>query len=220
MVIPPNIVEVTLGLAATELLKTVQEAKNKAVNFKAILADLETTTINLVPKVSRIEQISIEMGELPKEEIQRLKLELQGATQLVSKCKKIARWNYCKRYRHSNKLLQLHAALRRVIEMELPVGHAEDHKQILMELRNIRQDIRATSAACFVLMLRSLYPGFKHRDMEERDGNGSRISRNGAEVTGREVSAGRFKSTVLSASSWIVSFFKFFHLHRFKLIQV
>ncbi|KAG7990051.1 hypothetical protein I3843_02G006800 [Carya illinoinensis] len=118
----PEGATVTLGVVATNLLNTVREAKNKAINFKAILADLETTIIKLVPKVSSIEQLSEEYGDLPKAEIQQLKLELGRATQLVSKCKEIAWWNYCNKYRYSYKLRQLRATLRRLIEMELPVG--------------------------------------------------------------------------------------------------
>ncbi|KAG6725001.1 hypothetical protein I3842_02G011700 [Carya illinoinensis] len=176
------ILELTLGVVATNLLNTVREAKNKAINFKAVLADLETTIIKLVPKVSRIEQLSEELGDLPKAEIQQLKLELGRATQLVSKCKEIAWWNYCNKYRYSNKLHQLRATLRRLIEMELPVGHAEDHMQILTELRNIR-------------------------DFVERNGDGSSwISENGTKVV-RVASFGGFKRVVLSASSWIISFF-------------
>ncbi|KAF5451355.1 hypothetical protein F2P56_026470 [Juglans regia] len=198
-----SILEATPGVVATNLLKIVTEAKNKAVNFKAILADLETTIINLVPKVSRIERLSEELGDLPKDEILKLKLELWRATQLVSKCKEIAWWNYCNKYRYSNKLLQLHATLRRLIEMELPVGHAEDHKQILIELRNIR----VTNTTCFLLTMWRLNLGLKHKDLEERDGNGSsRISGNGTKVV-RVASDGGFKRIVLSASSWIISFF-------------
>ncbi|XP_042962258.1 uncharacterized protein LOC122296546 [Carya illinoinensis] len=164
------ILELTLGVVATNLLNTVREAKNKAINFKAVLADLETTIIKLVPKVSRIEQLSEELGDLPKAEIQQLKLELGRATQLVSKCKEIAWWNYCNKYRYSNKLHQLRATLRRLIEMELPVGHAEDHMQILTELRNIR----VTNATCFLLILWRLnIPGLKHKDFVERNGDGS-----------------------------------------------
>ncbi|KAG6725004.1 hypothetical protein I3842_02G012000 [Carya illinoinensis] len=178
------ILEVTLGVVATNLLNTVREAKNKAINFKAILSDLETTIIKLVPKVSRIEQLSEELGDLPKAEIQQLKLELGRATQLVSKCKEIAWWDYCNKHRYSNKLHQLRATLRRLIEMELPVRHAEDHMQILTELRNIR-----------------------YKDLVVRDGNGpSRISENGTKVV-RVASSGGFKRIVLSASSWIISFF-------------
>ncbi|KAG2719886.1 hypothetical protein I3843_02G007000 [Carya illinoinensis] len=197
------ILEVTLGVVATNLLNTVREAKNKAINFKAILSDLETTIIKLVPKVSRIEQLSEELGDLPKAEIQQLKLELGRATQLVSKCKEIAWWDYCNKHRYSNKLHQLRATLRRLIEMELPVGHAEDHMQILTELRNIR----LTNAACFLLLMWRLNPGLKYKDLVERDGNGSsRISENGTKVV-RVASSGGFKRIVLSASSWIISFF-------------
>ncbi|XP_059456519.1 uncharacterized protein LOC132186559 [Corylus avellana] len=140
------IVGITLEAAAKNLLEAVTEAKDRAVRFAASLADLETTVKRLLPKITKIEELSQELGELPKDEIQRMKQLLVEAKQLVSKCSEVACWNFCKRDNYSKKLLQVRAALRWLIEEEFPVAHSEDLVRILHEVKRMSRN----SVFCFL----------------------------------------------------------------------
>ena len=131
------------------------EAKESAFRFQALLADLECTIKTLIPKMAKIEQLSEELGESPKDEIQKMKQVLVDAKQLVDKCSEVACWDFCTRDWYSKKLLQLHAALRWLIEVELPVGQSEDLMRILLEVKRIRHTNNIS--ACFLIPM--LYPG-------------------------------------------------------------
>ncbi|KAE7999548.1 hypothetical protein FH972_003965 [Carpinus fangiana] len=152
------ILQVTLEAVARNLLEAVSEAKERAFRFEALLADLESTVIRLLPKIAKIERLSRELGESPKDEIQKMKQVLVDARQIVCKCSKVACWDCCRRDRYSKKLLQLHAALRWLIEVELPVGQSEDLMQILLEVKRIRQSQTNNISACFLIPI-LLNPG-------------------------------------------------------------
>jgi hypothetical protein len=59
------ILQVTLEAVARNLLEAVSEAKERASRFEALLADLESTVIRLLPKIAKIERLSRELGESP-----------------------------------------------------------------------------------------------------------------------------------------------------------
>jgi hypothetical protein len=59
------ILQVTLEAVARNLLEAVSEAKERAFRFEALLADLESTVIRLLPKIAKIERLSRELGESP-----------------------------------------------------------------------------------------------------------------------------------------------------------
>jgi hypothetical protein len=168
------ILQITLGEVARNLLEAVTEAKQRANRFKPLLADLESTITILVPKITKIEQLSQELGESPKDEIQKLKLLLDDAKQLVSKCSEIACWDFCRRDRYSKKLHQLQAALRWLIEVELPVGQSEDLMRILVEVERIHQThIAACSPFQILNPGRSPHPiglGDHHQRPVDNDG--------------------------------------------------
>jgi len=168
------ILEITLGEVARNLLEAVRETKERAIRFKPLLVDLESTVKILIPKITRIEQLSQELGESPKDEIRKLKRLLDDAKQLVSKCSEIACWDFCRRDRYSKKLHRLQAALRWLIDVELPVGQSEDLMRILVEVERIRQThIAACSPFQILNPSRSLHPiglGDHHQRPVDNDG--------------------------------------------------
>lgn len=218
------ILELTLELVARDLLEAVSEAKDRAFRFEALLSDLECTVTRLLPKISEIERLSQELGESPKDEIQNLKLALVEAKQLVSKCSEVACWDCCRRDRYSKKLLRLHAALRWLIETELPVGQSEDLMRILVEVKLIRQTNNIAACFLFPILLKNLGRSSDPIGLgdDPRHVESDGIPRSGSKVL--PVVSG-FKRIVPPIPTWFVSLLSLFRsfpnkwFHRYKILK-
>lgn len=86
------------------------------------------------PKIKSIERLK-ESNNIPTDEIQKLKLQLQKAEEIVNRCSKIAWWNYCKKHKYSKMLVELDVSLRKIFGNEVQVEIWEDVMMLMVEIK-------------------------------------------------------------------------------------
>ncbi|XP_057975707.1 probable disease resistance protein At5g66900 [Malania oleifera] len=196
-----------VGAVAGELLKALLDAKDSAVNFKSDFKRLEYTLEYVIPLVSEIERLNDKLDR-PRSETQRLIIKLEEGKEIVSKCSKVQRWDYCRKYRYSKKILKLDQSLQRFFNVELTVGEARDVKQLLVEMQDaIRKLDRLSersssgggswcgSEGCAAPELPSLTVGL---EVPLRDLKSLMVSRDGVSVLVLSGAGGYGKTTLAS----------------------
>ncbi|KAK9289877.1 hypothetical protein L1049_008811 [Liquidambar formosana] len=128
-----------LGAVAGELLKAVLEAKNQTLKFKPILRKLESTLKSLIPKIEEIEKLNQNLDFLQKDDIGEFAKLLRQGEELVRRCLEVAWWNCCKKYRYSDKLVELDASLREFAALNLQVNMSKDIKILLLGIKQLNE---------------------------------------------------------------------------------
>ncbi|CAN1759346.1 Probable disease resistance protein At5g66900 [Linum perenne] len=120
-----------VGAVAGELLSAVKETLKKAIEFRSVLQDLQSTLESIIPLVQQIQGLNEKLGR-NKSEMAAFVEEIQRGVQLVKKCSSI-RWYTCwKRPRYRDKLKSLDEYLRNFCGLDLQLQQSVDIKETLV----------------------------------------------------------------------------------------
>ncbi|PRQ47901.1 putative powdery mildew resistance protein, RPW8 [Rosa chinensis] len=123
-----------LGAAFGTLFDVVKEALEKSAMFKPLLKTIKSTLDSLQPLIQQIEMHNAELN-LPNEEIESCKKQMEEGVELVRKLSKVSKWNY-RKPRYTDQLVQLDGSLKRMLDI-MKVQEARDVKETLVLVRSI-----------------------------------------------------------------------------------
>ncbi|XP_059623805.1 probable disease resistance protein At5g66900 isoform X2 [Cornus florida] len=127
---------IALEAAVGELLSVVLDVTKKAIKFKSILKDLESTLQKIEPVFAEIEKLN-KVLDRPAQETEMFTDRLKKAQKLVYKCSKIRWWNYCKKPFYAQKLIDLDASILKFFQIEVQAQMSVDNKRILVTVKEI-----------------------------------------------------------------------------------
>ncbi|CAN1123329.1 Probable disease resistance protein At5g66900 [Linum perenne] len=123
--------DAAVGAVAGELLKAVLNALQKAIEFRSVLQDLQSTLESIIPLVQQIQGLNEKLAR-NKSEMARFVEEIERGVQLVNKCSSI-RWYTCwKRPKYRDKLRSLDEYLRNFCGLDLQLQQSVDIKEMLV----------------------------------------------------------------------------------------
>ncbi|KAM5576447.1 hypothetical protein ABKV19_007358 [Rosa sericea] len=123
-----------LGAAFGTLFDVVKEAFEKSAMFKPLLKTIKSSLDSLQPLIQQIEMHNAELN-LPNEEIESCKKQMEEGVELVRKLSKVSKWNY-RKSRYTDQLVQLDGSLKRMLDI-MKVQEARDVKETLVLVRSI-----------------------------------------------------------------------------------
>ncbi|XP_048445470.1 uncharacterized protein LOC103949296 isoform X1 [Pyrus x bretschneideri] len=124
-----------LGAAFRVLFDTVMQVKDKTTVLKRPLGDLKSTLDSVKPLIEEVAECS-KVLNLPNEELEDVRIQMEKGAELVSNCSKIRRWTTYKMYEYTNKLLGLDGSLQRLLTV-LRGQLARDVRESLVSVSNI-----------------------------------------------------------------------------------
>ncbi|KAB2632969.1 hypothetical protein D8674_029216 [Pyrus ussuriensis x Pyrus communis] len=124
-----------LGAAFGVLFDTVMQVKDKTTMLKRPLGDLKSTLDSVKPLIEEVAECS-KVLNLPNEELEDVRIQMEKGAELVSNCSKIRRWTTYKMYEYTNKLLGLDGSLQRLLTV-LRGQLARDVRESLVSVSNI-----------------------------------------------------------------------------------
>ncbi|KAL6280683.1 hypothetical protein ACE6H2_017564 [Prunus campanulata] len=128
-----------LGAVFEVLFDTVARVKDKTMMLKRPLEDVKSTLDSLKPLIEEITAYN-KVLNLPKEEIENVRFQMEEGVELLHKCSKVRQWTSYKRYEYANKLLGLDESLQGLLNI-LRVQLARDVRESLVSVSNIEKVI-------------------------------------------------------------------------------
>ncbi|RVW57592.1 putative disease resistance protein [Vitis vinifera] len=125
-----TVVETLIG----ELIKAILDEGKKAAEFQAIFDRLQSTLISIGPTIQEIERLNKESDR--SKETEQLVQMLKDGKELIQKCSKVTWWHYHKKWKYSNKLLDLDESLLRFFQVDMAVQGFRDIKEIKLGQRD------------------------------------------------------------------------------------
>ncbi|RVX23780.1 hypothetical protein VitviT2T_010607 [Vitis vinifera] len=125
-----TVVETLMG----ELIKAILDEGKKAAEFQAIFDRLQSTLISIGPTIQEIERLNKESDR--SKETEQLVQMLKHGKELIQKCSKVTWWHYHKKWKYSNKLLDLDESLLRFFQVDMAVQGFRDIKEIKLGQRD------------------------------------------------------------------------------------
>ncbi|KAL9464364.1 hypothetical protein AB3S75_002042 [Citrus x aurantiifolia] len=132
-----------LGAVFGELLRAVSEAKDKAVMFKDLLGQLESTLQNSTPMIKEIEKLN-QVLDLPKHETDTLIEMMRRGEHLVHKCSRV-KWNCFKRYDYAKKIIKLDRSIDTFFRTYIPLQQTRDNRVIMVDLKEVHMMVKRLS---------------------------------------------------------------------------
>ncbi|XP_050152441.1 uncharacterized protein LOC126627064 isoform X1 [Malus sylvestris] len=124
-----------LGAAFGVLFDTVMQVKDTTTMLKRPLGDLKSTLDSVKPLIEEVAECS-KVLNLPNEELEDVRIQMEKGAELVSNCSKIRHWTTYKMYEYTNKLLGLDESLQRLLTV-LRLQLARDVRETLVSVSNI-----------------------------------------------------------------------------------
>lgn len=132
-----------LGAVFGELLRAVSQAKDKAVMFKDLLGQLESTLQNSTPMIKEIEKLN-QVLDLPKHETDTLIEMMRRGEHLVHKCSRV-KWNCFKRYDYAKKIIKLDRSIDTFFRTYIPLQQTRDNRVIMVDLKEVHMMVKRLS---------------------------------------------------------------------------
>ncbi|KAB2632972.1 hypothetical protein D8674_029219 [Pyrus ussuriensis x Pyrus communis] len=124
-----------LGAEFGVLFDTVMQVEDKTTMLKRPLGDLKSTLDSVKPLIEEVAECS-KILNLPKDELEDVRMQMEKGAELVSNCSKVRQWSSYKTYEYTNKLLGLDESLQRLLTV-LRVQLARDVRECLVSVSNI-----------------------------------------------------------------------------------
>ncbi|KAL4639688.1 hypothetical protein ACB092_03G236600 [Castanea dentata] len=126
-----GVVGAAFGEGFANLHGTVKHVVGQIIMFKSELKRLESTLDGIAATVREIKERSQALN-FPEEETKSLIKQMEKGKELVDKCSKIKRWNYCfKAYSYSSKLSKLNEAIEKFCQVNLIVQNTRNGLETL-----------------------------------------------------------------------------------------
>ncbi|KAI4327492.1 hypothetical protein L6164_019945 [Bauhinia variegata] len=135
------LLEAAVGAVVGELLKAILETKDRAIKFRPTLERLEDKLRRLEPLIKQIAEYDRRLDR-PKEEMEGLIKQMEECKKLVLKCAEINWWQCCFRPHYQEELDELDNSLDKLLSSDLQVQIARDQRENLLEIREMRMDIK------------------------------------------------------------------------------
>ncbi|VVA39869.1 PREDICTED: probable [Prunus dulcis] len=127
----------TLGAVFGVLFDTVARVKDKTMMLKRPLEDVKSTLDSLKPLIEEIAAYN-KVLNLPKEELEKVRFQMEEGVELLHKCSKVRQWTSYNRYEYANKLLGLDESLQGLLNI-LRVQLARDVRERLVSVSKIEK---------------------------------------------------------------------------------
>ncbi|XP_061363421.1 probable disease resistance protein At5g66900 [Gastrolobium bilobum] len=135
------LLDAVVGALVGELLSTVLEMKDKAVKFTPTLQKLQSTLEAIGPTVKEREDLYRKLNR-PEKETSTLIDQMKSGKDLVLKCSEVQWWNCCYKADYQEELEELNASIFSFFNLNLQIQIARDGAEVLVEVREIRTEIR------------------------------------------------------------------------------
>ncbi|KAM2622132.1 hypothetical protein TB2_026795 [Malus domestica] len=103
-----------VGTLFTLLYDVVKDVKDKTMMFKELLGDLNSTLEALKPLIYDIAKYKAVLDQSNKE-VEKILKQMKNGTELVLECSKPSRWKLFKKYKYTERLLNLDKCLKRLL---------------------------------------------------------------------------------------------------------
>ncbi|CAN6698430.1 unnamed protein product [Malus baccata var. baccata] len=103
-----------VGTLFTLLYDVVKDVKDKTMMFKELLGDLNSTLEALKPLIYDIEKYKAVLDQSNKE-VEKIVKQMKNGKELVLECSKPSRWKLFKKYKYTERLLNLNKCLKRLL---------------------------------------------------------------------------------------------------------
>lgn len=121
----------------------VKQAIGKTGNFKYLLRDIKSTLESLnklhATAIRQIGEYNLEL-DLPNDEVDDLKQQMEEGAKLVGKLSHFRVWNYCCLNCYTDQLVDLDRSLKRLLD-NIKLQETRDVKEILDLLRKYRVEL-------------------------------------------------------------------------------
>ncbi|TQD96400.1 hypothetical protein C1H46_017895 [Malus baccata] len=128
--------------------------------LKRPLGDLKSTLDSVKPLIEEVAQCG-KVLNLPKEELEDVRIQMEKGAELVSNCSKVRQWTSYKTYEYTNELLELDKSLQKLLTV-LRVQLARDVRESLVSVSNIESVINRIEGS-----------GVVHLQNEQNEAKGS-----------------------------------------------
>ncbi|KAM5576421.1 putative disease resistance protein [Rosa sericea] len=134
------------GLSVTfwTLCDSVKQMKD-ILMFKPQLRDIKSTLDSLEPLIKEMAECEKELDG-QEEELENLRVEMEGGVELIRKCSKASRF---KQYKYGSRLVELSKSLQRLLGI-LKVQGIRDVKKALVSVRNIENVVHRIEGNCVI----------------------------------------------------------------------
>ncbi|XP_030538808.2 probable disease resistance protein At5g66900 isoform X1 [Rhodamnia argentea] len=124
-----------------ELFSLVKEIVITIAAFAPQLKQIQSTLIKIDPIIQQWDEYNSRLDCSPKEIAPVKELFIRGKL-LVEKCSRIHRFNFCKKYSHSNKLTDFDAEVQREFQIYLPLVTVISSKATSLNVKETGKDVR------------------------------------------------------------------------------
>lgn len=149
-----------LGAVFGELLKIVTDALRQSLMFKSKLQKLKSTLDSVTPKLQEIEQLNKGL-DLPEEETEKLRKELNKGKELIRKCLKVKSYDLIKSHKYAGKLIKLNRSIEDFCAVNLQLQIARDGKMVLVGVNSIARLLSGNQKGFGVGVGSGVFSGFR-----------------------------------------------------------
>lgn len=125
----------SLGASFLALNDAIKELNDHHLMFKAPLGDIKSTLDAIESLVKETAEYDKEL-DCPEDELQSFRIQMKEGVELIHKCSKIGPRSTYKKYKYTNKLVELGKSLQRLLDI-LKVHGIRDVKKTLVTVKNI-----------------------------------------------------------------------------------
>ena len=123
---------VALATVVNSLLSAISGVIETANRFKPVLNHLNDTVNWITPRIKEISRLT------DSQEIERLLNLLNQAKETVDKCSGVSSWNYYKKYKFAQELIEMDNSIRTTLQVFFPVMILGDTRQILDSVNELK----------------------------------------------------------------------------------
>ncbi|KAM5576413.1 hypothetical protein ABKV19_007338 [Rosa sericea] len=124
-----------LGASFLVLYDAIKELNDHPLMFKALLGDIKSTLDSIEPLIKETAEDEKEL-DFPEDELQNFRAQMEEGVELIRKCSKVGPLSPYKKYKYTNKLVELGNSMQRLLDM-LKVHGIRDVKKTLVTVKNI-----------------------------------------------------------------------------------